>query len=70
MDINQRNDESWRRRRFSKGEHPRDVAQRAVEAELAAEGQAVGAVGREVTRRHQQPDGDGEIESRTGFADT
>jgi hypothetical protein len=50
-------------------DHARDVAQRAVEPELAAEGQPRGAVRGELARGHQHPDGDGQVEPGAPFPD-
>ena len=44
------------RRGVGQGDHSRHVTQRAVQPELAAEGQAFGAGGGDLARRDEEPD--------------
>ena len=50
------------------GDHARHMAQRAVESELAAEGEAVGAGRAAARRRPRGADGDGQVEAGAALA--
>lgn len=49
------------------GDHAGHVAQRAIQPELTTEAQALCAIGGKVSGRHEQPDGDGQVESGSTF---
>ena len=66
--VAQGHDQPVRCRRIGQRDHAGHVAQRAVQAELAAEGQPLGAGRRELPRRHQDAHGDGQVEPGARFA--
>jgi hypothetical protein len=56
-------------RYVGQGDHPRDMAQRPVESQLAAEGEALGAGGAQLAGGDQQTHADGEVEAGAAFPD-
>ena len=60
--VAERHHEPERRRGVGQGDHAGDVAQRAVEPELATEGEGLGRGGVDLAGRHEQPHRDGEVE--------
>ena len=57
--VRESRDQLERCRGIRQGDHARDMAQRAVEAELATDCERARAVRGELTRGHQHPHGDG-----------
>ena len=68
-DVTQRHHQSERRCGVRQRDHPGDMAQRAIQSELTAEGEAGSSSGAELVRRQQQPHGDGQVESGAALAD-
>ena len=66
--VAQRDHQPERRRGVGQGDHARDVPERPVQPELAAEGQALGATRGQLTRGDEQADGDRQVEPRSPFA--
>lgn len=64
-DIAQRHHHPKRRGGVGQGDHARDVPQRAVQAEFAAEAQPVRTAGWELVGGDQYADGDGQVEGTT-----
>ena len=60
--VAERHHEPERRRGVGQGDHAGDVAQRAVEPELAAEGEGLGRGGVDLAGGDEQPHRDGEVE--------
>ena len=65
--VTKRHDHSERGGRVGEGDHPRDVAQRPIEPQLATEGEALGAGGAQLAGRDEQTHRDGQVESGTAF---
>jgi hypothetical protein len=61
--IAERHDQLERCRGIRQGDHARDMAQRAVEAELATECERARAVRGKLARGHQHPHGDGQVQT-------
>ena len=60
--VAQGHDQLKRCRGVGQGDHARDMAQGAVQPQLATEGQCLGAGRWKLARGHQHPDGDGQVE--------
>ena len=67
-DVAQRDHQAERRRRVGQGDHARHVAQRAVQAQFAAEGEALGAPGAQLAGGDEEADGDGQVEAGAALA--
>jgi DNA invertase Pin-like site-specific DNA recombinase len=65
--VAERHDQSGQSGGVREGDHARHVAERTVEAELAAERQALGAVGADLAGGDEEADGDGQIEAGAAF---
>jgi hypothetical protein len=67
--VAQRDDEPGRHRGVGQGDHARDVTQRTVEAQLAAERQPFGAGGTDLAGGDEKASSDREVETGAPFAD-
>ena len=66
-DVAEGHDQAARRSGVGQGDHARDMAQRAVQPELPAEGEALGAARTQLACGDEQPDRDREVESGTAL---
>ena len=67
-DIAQRHHQAQEGCRIGQGDHARDVPERAIQPELAAEGEALGAVTAQLARGDEEAHRDGEVETGATFA--
>jgi hypothetical protein len=70
MEVAKRDHEQRRYEGICQPDHPRDVPERAIEAEFATESKSLGTVGVELIGGNEQPYRYGEIESCAYLSDT
>jgi hypothetical protein len=70
MEVAKRDHEQRRHEGICQADHPRDVPERAIEAQFAAESQSLGTVGVELFGGNKQPYCNGQIESSAYLSDT